>query len=115
MLKPLTNYTHMGHLKISSAGQNITRQNRQEVFMECPYFKQVYNAGMCLASKISHITGIDEMGYFCFKENYNSCAILNGNRADEIVKGNGYSNASVKHTAYEVPQTKWQEENIGRD
>ena len=74
--------------------------------MKCPHFKEAYDIGMCMASKIAHIPGIDEMGGFCFKETFNLCAIPYGHRPDSTVKKNGYSNASVGHSAVELPQNR---------
>ena len=80
--------------------------------MKCPYFKQVYDSGMCLASKISRVTSIDEMGSFCFMETYNLCAIINSHRSDKTVKGIGYTDAGVKHSAYDLTQRNQKEEHL---
>ena len=67
---------------------------------------------MCLASKISRITSIDEMGSFCFKETFNLCAIIKGHRSDKAAKGIAYTGAGVKHSAYELMQRNRKEEHL---
>lgn len=44
--------------------------------MSCPYFNSRYGIGVCGAALDAHIPGIDEMGCFCFKDDYNGCPIF---------------------------------------
>ena len=46
--------------------------------MPCPHFKSKYDIGVCSVSGDPHVPGIDEMGRFCFKDDYNACSIFRG-------------------------------------
>ena len=41
--------------------------------MICPYFKNIYNIGVCDAATDGHVPSIDELGSLCFKERYCAC------------------------------------------
>ena len=44
--------------------------------MSCPYFKSLHNIGVCSASSGTYIPSLDEMGSFCFKEEFYTCIVF---------------------------------------
>jgi len=57
--------------------------------MQCPYFNQMHDVGVCNASKHTLIPSINKMEHFCFKEQFTTCAFFKNNVSEEQGKEHG--------------------------